>query len=134
MVEANDFLEQFRHEFNLRFAKVPKGIVNVHRTLDENEQKQLDTLFTIQTPHKVSKSLTVRHRKNIYKLVLPGKGYRLRQAGVLVCEDESGKITILYNNQPLNYEVTFPRLFGHLAKIVKSIREVLYESQEINCY
>ena len=31
-------------------------------------------------------------------------------------------------------EVTFPRLFGHLAKIVKSIREVLYESQEINCY
>ena len=105
MVEANDFLEQFRHEFNLRFAKVPKGIVNVHRTLDENEQKQLDTLFTIQTPHKVSKSLTVRHRKNIYKLVLPGKGYRLRQAGVLVCEDESGKITILYNNQPLNYEV-----------------------------
>jgi hypothetical protein len=30
--------------------------------------------------------------------------------------------------------LTFPRLFGHVAKIVKSSREVLYESKEINFY
>ena len=29
----------------------------------------------------------------------------MRQAGVLVCEDESGKVTILYQEQSLNYEV-----------------------------
>jgi Helix-turn-helix domain len=102
---ANAFLESFRQDFNRRFAKVPKDIVNMHRFLNEYEWHQLDTLFTIQTPHKVSKSLTVRHKKIIYKIILPGKGHRLRQAGVLVCEDESGKITIIHNNQPLNYEV-----------------------------
>jgi hypothetical protein len=102
---ANKFLEQFQKEFNLKFAKIPEGIVNVHRPLIPTELDTLDTLCTLQTQHKVSKNLTVRHRSKIYKILLPGKGRRLRQAGVLVCEDESGKITILYNNQPLNYEV-----------------------------
>jgi len=79
--------------------------LNVHRPLIETEQKQLALLFPLQTPHKVSKNLTLRHKKTLYKLVLPDKGHRLRQAGVLVCEDESGKIIILYNNHPLNYKV-----------------------------
>lgn len=102
---ANAFLDDFRQGFNRRFSKVQKGLVDVHRPLELLEKEKLDMLFTLQTPHKVSKSLTVRHRNKIYKLILPDKGHRLRQAGVLVCEDESGKITILYKEQPLNYEV-----------------------------
>lgn len=106
MGDANKFLEEkFQMQFNIKFAKVCKNIIDVHRPLSDDEQTRLDMLFTVQTPRKVSKNLLVRHKNNIYKLVLPGKGYRLRQAGVLVCEDESGKITILYKNQPLNYEV-----------------------------
>jgi hypothetical protein len=27
-----------------------------------------------------------------------------------------------------------PRLFGHLAKLVQSIKEVLYESEKNQCY
>ncbi len=104
--EANVFLEQnFLQEFNTKFAKIFPGIIDVHRKLSLEEQKRLDMLFTIQTPRKVSKNLLVRHKNCTYKLILPGKGYRLRQAGVLVCEDESGKITILYKNRPLNYEL-----------------------------
>jgi len=105
MSTGNAFLEEFRQDFNRRFAKIPKGLIDVHRPIEQAERSKLDMLFTLQTPHKVSKSLTVRHRKKIYKLILPDKGHRLRQAGVLVCEDESGKITILYKEHPLNYEV-----------------------------
>jgi hypothetical protein len=106
IADANIFLEkQFVMEFNKKFAKIFPNIIDIHRKLSQEEQKKLDTLFTIQTPRKVSKNLLVRHKNCIYKLMLPGKGYRLRQAGVLVCEDESGKIAILYKNQPLNYEV-----------------------------
>jgi hypothetical protein len=102
---ANAFLENFRQDFNRRFAKIPEGILDVHRPLTPQEKKQLELLFTLQTPHKVSSSLTIKHRKTIYKLIVPGKGHRLRQAGVLVCEDEFGKITILHGEQTLDYEV-----------------------------
>lgn len=110
IVTANQFLESFQKDFNLRFAKVPENIINVHRTLEERETCQLETLFTIQTPHKVTKNLIVRHKNAIYKLIAPGTNRRLRQAGVLVCEDEFGKITILYNNRSLDYEVHKERI------------------------
>ena len=41
---------------------------------------------------KISKNLLVRHKNCTYKLILLGKGYRLRQAGVLVCEIVGDKI------------------------------------------
>ena len=110
MAAANAFLESFRLDFNRRFAKVPKDIVNIHRSLAQEELEQLQSLFTLQTPRKVSRNLMVRYHTKLYKLKLPDKGHRLRQAGVVVCEDRSGKITILYQQQALAFEVYKERL------------------------
>ncbi len=105
MNSANQFLESFRLDYNQRFGKSPKDPLNVHTALSFEELADLDKTCTVQVLHKVSKNLTLQHKKVLYKLKVPGKGHRLRQEGVVVCEDESGKINILYNNQPLEYEV-----------------------------
>jgi hypothetical protein len=139
IASANEFLEGFRQRFNLKFAKVPKDIINVHRPLENHEWEKLEMLFTIQTPHKVTKNLIVRHKGTIYKLILPDKGRRLRQEGVLVCEDESGKITILYNHQALNYEVYRERIHDgqilsrkELETFLDKLREEEYTKASAN--
>lgn len=98
-------LAAFMAEHNQRFAKKHPDLVNVHRPLNTLESDNLHTLCAIKTPRKVSKDLTVRHHGLLYHLQVSGKGHRLRQTGVLVCEDESGKITILHNQQALPYQV-----------------------------
>ncbi|MDB6096245.1 MAG: transposase [Francisellaceae bacterium] len=102
---ANHFLERFRKDYNQRFGKPPRENLNVHRALTAEELATLDRLCTFQVKHKVSKNLTFKHRKKLYKLKITGKGHRLRQEGVLVCEDAIGKITVLYNQEILEYEV-----------------------------
>lgn len=103
--EGNQFLEDFRTDYNQRFAKLPQQPVDVHRHLSRQERQGLDITCSIQTKRKLSKDRTLRYKDTLYNIKLPGKGKSLCQASVIVCENGSDKITILYRNQPLPYTV-----------------------------
>ena len=105
MDEANKFLPTFIVEYNLKFAKVPKNNFNAHMPLSDIEKSQLDFICCKQTKRKISDNLMLRHNNIIYLIKEPNKVLTLRRTGALVCEEESGKITIYHHNQELRYEV-----------------------------
>lgn len=105
MDAGNIFLEKFRKAFNKKFAKRANQPINLHRTLSNDEIKQLDKLLTIQTPRVISKDMQVKYNKNIFNIIAPGQVRRLSRTKVTVCEGLSGEITIFHKNQSLQYEV-----------------------------
>jgi hypothetical protein len=88
---------------NVKFAVAPRKDKNLHTTIENAEF--LKIIFTLQEQRCVSKNLTLQYKNKIYAIQLPGKGYRLRQTKVTVCEAQSGEITLLHNNKPLHYQV-----------------------------
>lgn len=100
---ANQNMDRFTDDLNNKFAVPPRAIEDLHRGIDEKEY--LRYVFTLQTKRAVSKNLTIQYKNKTYAIKVPGKGYRLRQAKVTVCEAQSGEITLLHNNKSLSYEV-----------------------------
>lgn len=101
---GNKFLEgNYTEIFNTKFSIPPFDPTDAHREVDE--KCNLDIIFTLQVNRKITKNITVRYKSKIYQIIVPGKGYRLRQGIVTVCESESGEITLLHKGQSLNYRV-----------------------------
>ena len=104
METGNQFLEAYYTEYhNQKFAVAPRDPMDAHRTCPLSSE--MDLCFTLQATRIVQKNITIQYKNKIYNLEAPGKGYRLRQAQVIVCESESGTITILHNARPLSYTV-----------------------------
>lgn len=104
MEEANgDYLDKFSERFNARFARIPAKNTNAHTLVDNYEA--LDLHFTHQEPRIVTKNHTISYKGKTLKLKPSGTAKRLTQTRVIVCEAESGKITVLLNGQSLQYEV-----------------------------
>lgn len=102
---ANAFLEQFRKEYNQKFAKPPRDEADLHRELIEKEKQGLNMMFSIQSKRTISKDMLVRHEGTIYKINEPEQVHRLIQAPVLVCENINQQISIYHQDKALNYEV-----------------------------
>jgi len=103
MEEGNAFLAQYMEKHNTKFAKQPTSTTNVHRPVLHNKE-ELDLIFSIHTTRKLSKNLTAQYNNTLYQMKIKGIGYAMRGAHVTMCEDFKGKVTILYNGKPLNYE------------------------------
>lgn len=104
MEAGNQFLEEHYTEYhNQKFAVSPRKPMDAHRSCPRSSE--MDLCFTLQATRIVQKNITIQYKNKIYNLEAPGKGYRLRQAQVTVCESESGAITILHNAQSLSYTV-----------------------------
>lgn len=103
MEKANQFLDEYTEYHNSKFAVLPRDPIDVHRAFKNLTSLDLD--FTHQEMRKVNKNLSVQYLNKIYVINVPGKGYRLRQAEVTVCEAESGEITLLHKGQSLSYKV-----------------------------
>ncbi|MGZ9234816.1 MAG: ISNCY family transposase [Anaerolineales bacterium] len=104
---ANAYLDEFREDFNRRFAVPPRSTHDAHRPLLPTEN--LDWIFTRQRSTTLSKNLTVQYNKIIYQIQTDRPTYALHKAQVLLCENAKGEVTILYKNQPLAY-TTFKKL------------------------
>jgi len=100
---ANKNIDRYMENHNAKFAVAPREPENLNMAVENMES--LEYIFTIQTQRSVSKNITLQYKNKIYAIQVPGKGYRLRQAKVTVCEAQSGKITLLYNNKSLSYKV-----------------------------
>jgi hypothetical protein len=56
----------FMADYNNRFAKPPRNDFNAHRPIRDDEN--LDLIFTVREPRRVSHSLTLQYHKTIYLL------------------------------------------------------------------
>jgi len=67
--EANEFLEKvFLPKFNARFMVEPRSQANLHKKLNEQEKKKLDSIFSRQYQKVVMNDFTVSHQKHCYQL------------------------------------------------------------------
>jgi len=67
--EANEFLEKtFLPKFNAKFMVIPRSRANLHKKLNEQEKKKLDSIFSRQYQKVVMNDFTVSHKKNCYQL------------------------------------------------------------------
>jgi hypothetical protein len=98
---ANVFLESFRQDFNRRFAVTPRSSHDAHRPLLAGQD--LTRILSHQETRTLTKNLTVQYGQAIFQIQTKRPVYALRHAPVTVCETASGEITILYQNQPLDY-------------------------------
>jgi hypothetical protein len=120
---GNEYLSEFREDFNRRFAVPARSTHDAHRPLLKTEN--LDLIFTRQKTGLLSKNLTVQSNKIIYQIQSDRPDYALRNAQVTLCENAKGEVTILYKNKPLAY-TTYKKL-PHQAETVdtKNINQVI---------
>ena len=67
--EANEFLEKkFLPKFNAKFMVEARSKTNLHKKLNEQEKKKLDSIFSRQDEKVVMNDFTISHKKNYYQL------------------------------------------------------------------
>jgi hypothetical protein len=130
MQEANAYLEEFREDFNRRFAVAPRSSHNAHRPLRPADN--LDVIFTRQKTGVLSKNLTLQYQKTIYQIQTNRPSYALHNAPITICENAKGEITLLYKNQPLAY--TTHKQLTRQAEVVetKSLNRAVPQSPAAN--
>jgi hypothetical protein len=102
-VRANQFLPEFRADFNQRFARVPREPQDAHRPLRVSDE--LTRILAIRELRTLSKNLTLNYNRVVYQIHSPRPAYALRQAQVEVRERWDGTLHILYKGKPLDYAV-----------------------------
>jgi transposase len=103
MEDANAYLPEFLEDINRRFAVEPRSKHNAHRPLLKTDN--LDVIFTYQETRTISKNLTVQFKNVVYQIQTNRPAYSLQNAKVLVCENVSGDVNILYKNKFLDYTI-----------------------------
>ena len=100
MVTGQAYLEEFREDYNRRFARPPQNSYDAHRPMRE---ENLDEIFTLQEQRRVSRQLTLNYRRTLYVIEDSEENRRLRGHRVTVHEDEHGRATIRHAGRVLPY-------------------------------
>lgn len=111
-----EYLDKFAERFNARFARAPAKNTNAHIPVDNFEV--IDLHFTHQEPRIVTKNHSLSYKGKILKLKQSGTAKRLSQTRVIVCEAESGEITVLLDGQSLQYEV-YDKKQAHIEPVTR---------------
>lgn len=101
---ANAFVPQFIINFNARFAKPPQSPADAHRAVLHCAE-ELRLIFSLHHTRRLSKNLTCQFNNREYQLTGQGKGYRLRGAGVTLCQHFDGTVTLLHTGQALSFRM-----------------------------
>ena len=100
---ANAFLPEFIKKYNQKFAVEPKSQNDAHRQLQLSNE-ELNLVFSTQSIRTTSKNLELSYNNVVYQIQVFGKGYTLRHTKILVCEDLSGAVSLVYKNKKLDYK------------------------------
>lgn len=121
--EGNAYLEEFRQAYNQKFGVEPANPEDAHRPLPVDAQ-QLELILSKREKRKLSKNLEFSFENKIYQIQGVGKGYRLQQAQVTVCETAYGKTIVTHEGKPLNYSV-LEKLKGPKVADCKEINNLM---------
>ncbi|MFC7518676.1 ISNCY family transposase [Herbaspirillum sp. GCM10030257] len=133
MAAANAYAPSFVADYNRRFAKPPRNDWDAHRPVREDEE--LDLIFTIREPRKVSHVLTLQYDKAIYLLGDTPVNRRLIGKYIEVYDYPDGRIELRANDYVLPY-VRYDRLpdvdqgaivenkrLGHVLQIAQLVQQ-----------
>lgn len=104
--EANEFLEKvFLPKFNAKFMVEARGNANLHKKLNEQEKKKLDSIFSRQYEKVVMNDFTISHKKICYQLEKIQPVTICKQDRVTVEERMDQSIQIRLRGKYLNYRI-----------------------------
>ena len=92
MAAANAYVPTFITDYNRRFAKPPRNDFNAHRPLRDDED--LNLIFTVCEPPKVSNALTLQYDKVLYTLTDTATTRKLIGRSIDVYEYPDGRIEL----------------------------------------
>lgn len=101
--EANIFAEEYRKDFNRRFAKPPKSEVDSHRPLRDSDD--LKMFFTWQEERKLTKDLVIHYKRQMFLIEQAPTTLALRKRKVQVYEQADGTVTLRCGDIPLEYKL-----------------------------
>ncbi|WP_404822496.1 ISNCY family transposase [Noviherbaspirillum aerium] len=133
MAAANAYAPCFIADYNRRFAKPPRNDFDAHRQVREDED--LDLIFTVREPRKVSHVLTLQYDKAIYLLADTAHTRGLIGRYIEVYDYPDGRLEIRADGNVLPY-VRYDRLpevdqgaivenkrLGHVLQIAQLIQQ-----------
>lgn len=104
--EANEFLEKsFLPKFNAKFMVEPRSKANLHKKLNEQEKKKLDSVFSRQYEKVVMNDFTISHKKKCYQLEKIQPVTICKRDRVTVEERMDQTIQIRLRGKYLNYRL-----------------------------
>ena len=104
--EANEFLEKvFLPKFNAKFMVEPRSKANLHKKLNEQEKKKLDSIFSRQYKKVVMNDFTISHKKNCYQLEKIQPATICKQDIITVEERMDQSIHFRLRGKYLNYKL-----------------------------
>jgi transposase len=116
MQQGNTYLPEFMADFNRRFAVHPRSSLDAHRPMLAHQN--LDQILAWQETRLITKNLTLQFKKVVYQIQTDRPAYALNHAPVTVCEDDQGKVAILYKGDELSYTIFQKQ--EHQAEVVTS--------------
>lgn len=105
--QANAYVPSFIADYNRRFAKCPYRDHNAHRPLRSDDD--LDLIFTVREPRRVSNSLTIQFDKMLYLFEDTPAHRTLVGKYIDVYLYPSGRVEPRAHGEPLRF-VTYDRL------------------------
>jgi len=133
MAAANTYAPTFIVDYNRRFAKPPRNDFNAHRPLRDDED--LNLIFTVREPRKVSNSLTLQYDKVLYMLADTIATHKLIGHYIDVYEYPDGFIELRADGVALPYS-TYDKLsevnqgaivenkrLGHVLQVAQVMQE-----------
>lgn len=101
---GNKFLKTYLPKHNQQFSVCPREPEDVHRQ-SVPEDKILENILSKQWKRKLSKNLEISFENTIYQILTVGKGRRLQQSIVTVCQMLNGNTHLLSSGgEELDYK------------------------------
>ena len=94
MEEGNQFLKTYLPIHNKKFSVCAREPLDVHMQAVPDDETLL-SILSIQSQRKLSKNLELSFDNKIYQILQEGKGRRLQQSEVTVCEMLDGSIRLI---------------------------------------
>ena len=101
---ANEFLKTYKEKLSNKFAVNARSSENAHRKVLHSKE-ELDLIFSKHDTRVISKDLEVQYNNTIYHLQVEGLGLTMRKSKITVCEDSTGKVTLIYKGKSMKYKV-----------------------------
>ena len=133
MAAANAYVPRFMADFNRRFAKPPRNDFDANRPVRDDEN--LDLIFTVREPRRVTHGLTLQYDRNLYLLLDTPAARSVIGQYVEMYEYPDGRIEVRADGAALPYTI-YDRLsdvdqgaivdnkrLGHVLQIAQVMQE-----------